>query len=152
MLQSTARSSNLESVHQCDVSSYDVPGIVLYFLAIYAFYLVSHVAMLIGYMGVGPIQATAEQFFHVHSNFFTIFLDMTFLTFVAVYVFSRESYIFIYILVALFVRVNAELSALSSYSLSHSEFVSLHYVFLRRQYLRISDHWSFLVGCKVLFT
>lgn len=132
--------------------SFDVLGMLLLYTVIHCIINAIPLGVLIGYFGVGPIEAAIEQVFHVKPNSFIRLIDSVFNSAIFLFVLFPETFVLAFLGVNLMLRTNIELAALISYAISQSEFVCVRYILLRRQYLRIADDVSILMGHAVLFS
>lgn len=146
----TSKSSESHDAHIHDSRYYDLSGIML--LLIIFFLNVSCVPMIIlcSYLGLGPMQMTAEQIFNLPLNKFICLLDIVSLVVSLPVVLFRQGFIILFIAVTLFNRIDAELVSLHTYPLQYTEFVCLHYNLMQCRYLRISEDISILTGYGII--
>lgn len=130
----------------------DVSGLMLLFLIIAENAICLPSSIIISYLGLGPIQMTAEQIFNLHSNKFLIVLDIVFIFITLMFVLCREGFIIAFGAVTLFSRIDAELVSLHSYSLEHTEFVRSRFKLLQCRYRRIGEDISILTGSGILLS
>lgn len=130
----------------------DIPGAMMLLMAINFNILGWPAGLLVSYLGVDPFQATLEQVFSLESNIFTFIINSVFNTFLIIYIGLRELYIFVFFGIIIFVRIKADLDAMSSYPLSHSDLVCSKYISLRRQCLGFADAFSQVMACMVVYT
>lgn len=130
----------------------NLSGTLLLYMVIYMNVIVMPIAGILCYLGVGPMQSIMELIFHLQSNNFMVLVDSIFTFVLTYYILTRETFILAFVGLTLFVRIYAEIVALVSYASSHSQFVFCRYILLRRQYLRIADDFSMVVGYVVVFT
>lgn len=130
----------------------DLPGLALLVLITIFSSAFAPLGIGLAYIGAGPVHAIIENIFGQHSNIYTKLFDSMFSAVLFVYVLAREVFMICFVAVATLVRIKNEFYALDSYPLSETDLVCCRYIFLRRQYLRISEAYSLITECTVLCT